>query len=320
MADYGAVNVDDVRRIREIRDVRRRRKKYLERLNIFRKYDDVHFRNRYRFTKENARKVIELVRPNLYESEDNRGLSISIETQVLTALRYYARSGYQDNTADLHNISQASVSRIITNVSVAIAGLAPRYVRFPREEKRMTTARKFYDIARFPQVIGAIDGTHIPITNPGGELAQIYINRKGWYSLNVQVISDASFQILDIVARWRGSAHDSRIFNESRIKERFEQHEFGRFILLGDSGYGVHKYLLTPLRNPETRQERVYNTCHKKTRNVVERCFGCWKGRFRCLTKNIGTRLGTAKNIIVACAVLHNLAVIWKEEMEGELS
>ncbi|KAJ4425402.1 hypothetical protein ANN_28017, partial [Periplaneta americana] len=184
MADYDVLNVSDVRRIR---DMRRKRKRYLPRLDIFRNYDDVNFRNRYRFTKENARRVIELVRPTLYENEDNRGLSIPIETQVLTALRYYVRSGYQDNTADLHNISQASASRIITNVSAAIAGLAPCYVRFPSEEKRITTARKFYDIARFPQVIGAIDGTHIPITNPGGELSQIYMNRKGWYSLNVQV-------------------------------------------------------------------------------------------------------------------------------------
>lgn len=121
------------------------------------------------------------------------------------------------------------------------------------------------------------------------------------------------------MARWQGSAHDSRIFNESRVKERLEGGEFGRFILLGDGGYAVKKYLLTPLRNPETRQQQAYNTSHKKTRNVAERCFGCWKGRFRCLTRNINTNLRTAKHIIVACAVLHNLSIMWKEELDGKL-
>lgn len=100
------------------------------------------------------------------------------------------------------------------------------------------------------------------------------------------------------------------------MKERFEGGEFGRYILLGDAGYAVHNYLLTPLRNPETAQEVAYNRSHKKTRNVVERCFGCWKGQFRCLTKCIGTNLRTAKCIIVASAVLHNLSVMWKEEIE----
>ncbi|KAJ8932522.1 hypothetical protein NQ314_014614, partial [Rhamnusium bicolor] len=71
---------------------------------------------------------------------------------------------------------------------------------------------------------------------PGGENPDLFINRKGYYSLNIQVVSDAKGKILVIVARWRDSAHDSRIWNECLLKRRFASEEING-ILLGDNGY-----------------------------------------------------------------------------------
>ncbi|KAJ8913802.1 hypothetical protein NQ315_002708 [Exocentrus adspersus] len=77
--------------------------------------------------------------------------------------------------------------------------------------------------------------------------------------------------------------------------------------ILGDNGYACRNYLLTPVLNPTTRAERNYNGAHRSTRNIVERCFGVWKGRFLCLRKGISTKLETAVVCICAAAVLHNL-------------
>lgn len=71
----------------------------------------------------------------------------------------------------------------------------------------------------------------------GGDQAENFRNRKGYFSFNVQTVSDANLKILDIVARWPGSTHDQTIFNNSSIRNRFEQGHFGNGILLGDSGY-----------------------------------------------------------------------------------
>jgi len=70
--------------------------------------------------------------------------------------------------------------------------------------------------------IGCIDCTHVRIKCPNQEQAMLYVNRKGFYSINVQVVCDAQRRILDIIARWRGSVHDSRIWDSSRLKEEFE--------------------------------------------------------------------------------------------------
>ncbi|CAG9124590.1 unnamed protein product [Plutella xylostella] len=74
----------------------------------------------------------------------------------------------------------------------------------------------------------------------------------------LQVVCDATLQIMDFVARWRGSTHDSRIFTESSIKQRFERREF-RGRLLGDSGYRLEPYLFTPITRPQNVAEEHYN-------------------------------------------------------------
>ena len=71
-------------------------------------------------------------------------------------------------------------------------------------------------------------------------------------------------------------------------------------ILLGDSGYALRPYLLTPILNPQNAAERRYNYAHIRTRNTVERLFGVWKRRFPCLETGLRVKKETALVIIVA--------------------
>ncbi|CAG4937539.1 unnamed protein product [Parnassius apollo] len=123
-----------------------------------------------------------------------------------------------------------------------------------------------------------------------------------------EVVCDAKLYIRDIVARWRGSTHDSRIFNESTLKERFERKEF-RGRLLGDSGYRLEPYLFTPILRPQNEREEKYNRAQIATRNCVERCFVVWKQRFQSLLYGMTVHMKNVKPTIVALAVLHNIAI-----------
>ena len=45
-------------------------------------------------------------------------------------------------------------------------------------ENTATTKHRFYEMAGFPNVIGAIDCTHVGITNLPAATEHVYVNRK----------------------------------------------------------------------------------------------------------------------------------------------
>ena len=55
----------------------------------------------------------------------------------------------------------------------------------------------------------------------------------------------------NVVIRWPGSVHDARIFSQSAICRSMTQNHPDGY-LLGDSGYGVKPFLLTPYLAPAT--------------------------------------------------------------------
>ncbi|KAJ1150378.1 hypothetical protein NDU88_003172 [Pleurodeles waltl] len=80
----------------------------------------------------------------------------------------------------------------------------------------------------------------------------------------------------------------------------------------GDSGYPNLSWLLTPVRNPRTRADERYNEAHGRTRRVIERTLGLLKARFWCHHMTGGSLYYSPKKvcqIIVACCMLHNLAL-----------
>ncbi|KAK4299332.1 hypothetical protein Pmani_028391 [Petrolisthes manimaculis] len=70
-------------------------------------------------------------RSQLPTSNNRQGLRISSELQLLANLRYVATGNFQLTLGDCTDMSQSSVSKIVKNVCIAIASLAPEYIKFP---------------------------------------------------------------------------------------------------------------------------------------------------------------------------------------------
>lgn len=236
--------------------------------------------------------------------------------QLLGTLRFYATGCSQLETGDYGGFSKSAANRIVHRVSNAIASLAPLYIKFPQTQQEIKqTQMRFYEIAKFPRTVGALDCTHIKISSPGGDHAEYYRNRKGYFSLNVQAICNANLEFTDIVARWPGSTHDSHIFNNCFRRMRFEEEAYSNAVLVVDAGYASRSYLIPPLENPTLPEEHLFNESQIRTRNPVERLFGCWKRRFPVLAIGLRVNVQNVFPIIVATAVLHNILRQAGEEM-----
>ena len=170
-------------------------------------------------------------------------------------------------------------------------------------------AAAFAKCGLLPNVIGAIDGTCVPISKPPHSGAQYYC-RKGYSALNVVAVVDARGKFTYINANFPGSVHDSTVYSLSRLKEAYDQGASNNgYCLIGDSGFSNGNDILTPFRSPETRGERRFNKTHRKMRVVVECTFGSWIGRFSILESKIRLRPKKAAKVVMACAVLHNMMI-----------
>lgn len=204
----------------------------------------------------------------------NHGSPVAPVLQVLTFLHFCVSRSFGRVVAHSIGISISATCNIIKRVGRAVASLWKRYVKFPSNLEQ--EKQDFFSIAGFPGIIGAVDCTQIRIPCPNIDNGLIFINWKGYFSINCQVVCSASLKISSIVARRPGSTHVSRIFQESRLRNRLEQGRL-RGALLGDGGYVARSYLFTPLRNPTTPSEHGYQHAHTRSHQVVERLFGMLK-------------------------------------------
>ncbi|KAK4884252.1 hypothetical protein RN001_000523 [Aquatica leii] len=280
-----------------------------QRNDYFHSLDDFAFRKRFRLTRECVLHLLTLIEHHLeYPLDINN--CVSPMNQLLVCLRMYSTGGHLQMIADFAGMHYSTVSRIVKRVSEAIASLYPQHVKFPATELELKKCQQdFYNVASFPRVIGAIDCTHISIQSPGGNDAEIYRNRKQYFSINVQAICNSNLKLMNVVARWPGSVHDATIFRHSNIYNRFENNLYENCILIGDNGYFNTNYLLTPLLQPITPGQQLYNESHIRSRNCIERCFGVLKRRFPILAYGCRLHINTLLTIIIATSVVHNIAL-----------
>lgn len=124
-----------------------------------------------------------------------------------------------------------------------------------------------------PGVVGAVDGTHIPIIAPSQNHSN-YVNRKGFHSIVAQLICDHTMKFMSVNVGWPGSVHDARVFRTSRVGRRIINNTLlpAHCHLVGDAAYPLCTNLMTPFKDIGnlTRQQQRYNFCQSSTRMVIE--------------------------------------------------
>lgn len=162
----------------------RRERVFRDHTNPLEVFDEEEIVAKFRFDRRNILKLTEEI-SEVIQHPKRRG-SLPPLLQVCLSLRFFATGSIQDVCGELIKVSQPTASRTIKAVTEALVALAAQWIVFPDRGDAERQKEKFYQIARFPNVFGCVDGTHVPLQAPATNAPE-FINRKNVYSLNVQV-------------------------------------------------------------------------------------------------------------------------------------
>ena len=109
----------------------------------------------------------------------------------------------------------------------------------------------------------------------------------------------------------------SRIWRLSGIQDVVCRYD-GDICLLGDSGYGITTWLLTPFDKPRNAREWNFNSTHAQERVIIERVFGQLKRRFPILSSQVRIAVKNVPKLVISCALLHNIAKHFNDAWEVE--
>ncbi|XP_067299348.1 uncharacterized protein [Pseudorasbora parva] len=270
-----------------------------------------------------------ILQPSLTHCNSRFRRSLQVELRVAICLWRLATNLEFRSIGHLFGVGRSTACMITQEVVAAINKIMrPLYIKTPSPAELKKIVQGFKDKWRFPQVAGAIDGTHICITAPPDYSADYY-NRKGFYSVILQAVVDNKLKFWDINIGWPGRVHDARVFVNSSLyqrgqdgtlfpawTERFENVDVPLFIL-GDAAYPLLPWLIKAYTENTgmTAQQSNFNHRLSQARMTVERAFGRLKARWRCLLKRCDAHINHISHIISACCVLHNFCEIHNEEV-----
>jgi hypothetical protein len=293
-------------------------------------YNDAQFREAFAIQRSTFDFIVNELKP-VYERQNTGNVfgrkggnrAIPFEKAVALTIYRFTTTLPVRKIAQKFGVGKSTVSKVVSEVTdLIVTHLQPRYIRWPSPAEQSVINARFEELRCIPGIVGAVDGTHIPIQLLKKTDSIDYYNRKGFYSIVLQAICDDQLYFRDVYVGWPGCCNDARVWRNSTIYEKakreillpvgerkiFAQDNF----LLGDGGYSLNSFLMVPYTiTPDMKFiKKLFNFAHSSSRMVIERAFGKLKNRFRLLAKNLNFSSYKMNNkVVVACCVLHNMCL-----------
>lgn len=268
-------------------------------------------------------------------------MSVSDSNSQMT--QYHSKPVFQIEVSN----SIASLNSYFCKM-VVILSSSPSYTTFvtPSDNNavslKISSNPKFWPY--FKNVVGAINGSHIPIAPPCSAVTTAFQNCKGFLSQNCLCICNFNLQFTYALTGWEGSASDAQVYDNAILCNLCVPE--GK-LLLADLGFPSRQTLLVPYRGVQyhlaewgqanvwyispfraspfineqmkcrpINKEELFNLWHASARNAVERSFGVLKNHFQILLLGLPYPLNIQSCIPVALCAIHNFICLHETDEE----
>ncbi|XP_056391153.1 uncharacterized protein LOC130284639 [Hyla sarda] len=144
----------------------------------------------------------------------------------------------------------------------------------PSTQQWINITDKSWEVANFPNCVGAVDGKHIRIQKPSNTGSEFF-NYKKYFSIILIAIANAQYKFVAVDIDSYGRSNDSRVFKSSAMGKRLYSGDFGLpaprpfpgtegppmpFVVVGDEAFQMCANLLKPYSNRGRNfRQRIYN-------------------------------------------------------------
>ena len=214
--------------------------------------------NNLRMSKSTFTYLCNQLSPYLQKQNTRMRECIPLEQRVALTLWRLATNADYRSVAQLFGLGRSTVCEVFHECcSVIVEKLLQCYLQIPNGNDLKEIIEGFECCWNFPQVVGAVDGTHIPITRPSQNQSDYY-NRKGYHSIIMQAVVDYHYMFLDVCIGWPGRVHDARVLSNSNLYNKacsgcllpdWKRNIGGvdiPLLLLGDPAYPLLPWLMKP--------------------------------------------------------------------------
>eukprot|EP01018_Ginkgo_biloba_P019334 Gb_33835 [translate_table: standard] len=221
---------------------------------------------------------------------------LPVEKQVVIAVLRLSSGMLMININELFGCGKSIVVRTIRKFIHAMQIRCSNVVQWPTDSIALECVKEGFCQKRgFPNCCGAIDVTHIRFQLPPNESSSYWYDQDHNYSMVLQAIVDSNMRFMDVFTGWFGSINDARLLRNSSFYRLCEGGErlngpsfcigifYMREYIIGDGGYPLLPWLITPLSGVLTYSQREFNFKLSSTRIIVEHALGRLKNSWRIL-------------------------------------
>jgi hypothetical protein len=279
--------------------------------NILFSYDNIRFCRTLRMKKSTFWMIVNKIQNHDVFKDIPQRKQSPIEKQLAVVLYKLGGKATNWDICSKFGIAEGTVSLFTSRIITALKSLKNEVIIWPRGDYRQKVHKGFESMHGFPNVIGALDGSHLNLFEaPSKPNKDVYFTRKRRYAIHLQATVDHQGIFINYDLGYPASVHDAKVFRNSSLyryrNQLFEETDY----VLADSAYPISPTIIPSFKNPsgsDRNRQNAFNKMHSKTRVVVEQAFGRLKNRFQLLKEIRTKKTDIATDLIEISLILHNL-------------